>query len=263
MNIEVISKRPTIKQAHPNPILFVHGMFINAWGWEEHFLDYFAAHGYTAHAISLRGHGRSQGRKGLRWFSLADYADDVAQVIATIPTTPILIGHSYGGAIVQKYLENHLAPAAVLLASAPPQGLLETAIRLGLRHPCTFIKTTLTLSLYPLVGTPDLAREMFFSASMPEEQVRSFQLRMSDESFRAFFDLLGLNLPKPERVKVPVLVIGAANDTSFRLGQVEATARAYHTNAIIIPEMNHGMMLEAGWQGVADSIIAWLTEKGL
>ncbi len=230
-------------------------------GWNT--LDYFAAHGYAVHAVSLRGHGHSPGREGLRWIRLADYGEDVAQVVATQPTPPILIGHSYGGAIVQKYLENHMAPAAVLLASAPPQGLLETAFRTGLRHPWPFIKTILTLSLYPLVSTPALARDMFFSASMAEEQVHSYQARMSDESFLGFLDLLALNLPKPVRVKAPILVIGAANDTSFRQSQVEATARAYHTQAVIFPDMNHGMMLEAGWQGVADRIIAWLTDKGL
>jgi alpha-beta hydrolase superfamily lysophospholipase len=174
-----------------------------------------------------------------------------------------LIGHSYGGALVQKYPETHIAPAAVLLASAPPQGLPETAARLGLRHPLTFLKATLPLRLYPLISTPDLAREMFFSAGTAEEQVRSYQARMSDESFRAFLDLLALNLPKPKCVKAPVLVTGTAKDTSFRRSQVEATARAFHTNAVLFPDMNHGMMLEAGWQGVADRIIAWLTDKGL
>ena len=263
MDLEVITKQPTVDRVRPAPILFVHGLFVNAWGWVEHYLDYFAAQGYAAHAVSLRGHGNSQGREGLRWIRLADYVSDVAQVVATLPAPPVLIGHSYGGAIVQKYLETHTAPAAVLLASVPPQGLLETALRLARRHPWPFLKANLTLSLYPLVSTPALARDLFFSADMAEEKVRAYQARMSDESFLGFLDMLALDLPKAERVKTPLFVLGAANDTSFRPSQVEATARAYHTQATIIPNMNHGMMLEAGWQGVADRIIAWLTDKGL
>jgi alpha-beta hydrolase superfamily lysophospholipase len=46
-------------------------------------------------------------------------------------------------------------------------------------------------------------------------------------------------------------------------GEVEATARACHTQAEVLPGMAHDMMLEAGWQAVADQILCWLNEQGL
>ena len=263
MRLEVISKEPTSKNPRPAPVLFVHGLFAGSWCWTEHFTDYFGAHGYSTHALSLRGHGKSEGREGLRWIRLADYVDDVAQVVAQLPAPPVLIGHSYGGAIIQKYLETHTAPAAVLLASVPPQGILLTVLRTARRHPLLFLRANLTLSLYPLVSTPALAREAFFSVSLSEEKVRGYQARMTDESFMGFLDMLFLNLPKPERITTPMLVMGAASDAYLRPGQVEATACAYHTQAIIFPNMGHGMMLEEGWEAVAGRIIAWLNEKGL
>jgi pimeloyl-ACP methyl ester carboxylesterase len=263
MQLEVIAKASATRQTRPAPVLFVHGFYIGAWAWAEHFMDYFAAHGYATLAMSLRGHGKSEGRDKLRWTRLSDFVTDVAQVVAEQPTPPILIGHSYGGAVVQKYLENHEAPAAVLVASVPPQGLLKTALRLAVRHPWPFLKANLTLSLYPLVSTPDIARDLLFSPTMSEAQVREYQSRMSDESFMGFLDMLALNLPDPKRVKTPLLVLGAASDRSFSRGQVDATARAYHTQATFFPDMNHAMMLEAGWQQVADRIIAWLSERGL
>lgn len=263
MRLEVISKEPTAENPRPTPVLFVHGLFAGSWCWTEHFTAYFAAHGYATHALSLRGHGQSEGREGLRWIRLADYVDDVAQIVAHLPAPPVLIGHSYGGAIIQKYLETHTAPAAVVLASVPPQGFLQIALRTAWRHPSAFLRANFTLSLYPLVSTPALVRDLFFSAGMPEEKVRDYQARMSDESYRGFLDMLFLNLPKPERITTPMLVMGAANDTSLRPHQVEATARAYHTKAIIFPNMGHGMMLEEGWEAVAGRIISWLHEKGL
>ncbi len=57
-----------------------------------------------------------------------------------------------------------------------------------------------------------LARDLFFSVGMSEEKVRDYQARMSDESFRGFPDMLFLNLPKPELISTPMLVMGAAND---------------------------------------------------
>lgn len=263
MRLEVISKKPNSENPHPTPLLFVHGFYIGSWGWTEHFLDYFAARGYSAYALSLRGHGKSGGREGSRWTSLADHVDDVAEVAAQLPAPPVLIGHSYGGAIIQKFLETRTAPAAVLLASLPPQGFLRTALRMTWWHPLTALRVNLTLSLYPVVSTPTLARELLFSASMPEAKVRDYQARMTDESYRAFLDILFLNLPKPKRVTTPMLVMGAANDTCFLPSQVEATARAYHTQAVIFPNMAHGMMLDQGWEAVAGRIITWLHEKGL
>jgi len=100
-----------------------------------HFLDYFAQHGYAAHAVNLRGHVKSERRENLRWTRIADFVEDVANAVRQLPIPPILIGHSMGGFIIQKYLEDHDAPAAVLLSSPSPVGLLPTAIRTARRQP--------------------------------------------------------------------------------------------------------------------------------
>ncbi|MBI5878068.1 MAG: alpha/beta fold hydrolase [Chloroflexi bacterium] len=262
MRLEVISRQPT-GPAHAAPLLFVHGLWTGVWCWTEHFMDYFAAKGYAVHALSLRGHGQSEGRERLRWTRLADYVADVAQVAGQLPAAPILVGHSNGGAVVQKYLETRSAPAAVLMASVPPAGALPTALRMAARHPWPFLKSNLTLSLYPIVATSELARDGFFSADMPEEQVRAYQARMSDESFAAFLDILALNLPDSRKIKTPMLVMGGASDNVFRPSQVESTARAYGTQAVIFPGIAHGMMLEAGWQAVAERISEWLASRDL
>jgi pimeloyl-ACP methyl ester carboxylesterase len=259
MRLEIISKHPPTS-AHSTPLLFVHGAWHGAWCWDEHFLDYFAQHGFAAHALSLRGHGGSDGRSRLRWTRLAEYVADVADVAAQLPHSPVVIGHSMGGAVVQKYLETHSAPAGVLLASLPPAGVLAATLRLARRHPVEFTKVNLTLSLFPLVATPQLAREAFFSLSLPAEQMRTYAKRLQDESYLGFLDMLALNLPRPRRVTAPMLVLGAAQDTIFHPSEIDATATAYHTQAVILSDMAHDMMLEAGWQRAADRIIAWLNE---
>jgi alpha-beta hydrolase superfamily lysophospholipase len=60
---------------------------------------------------------------------------------------PVLVGHSMGGMIVQKYLESNGAPAALLLASAPPQGVVGATARVAFRHPLAFLKGILTMSM--------------------------------------------------------------------------------------------------------------------
>ena len=112
--------------------------------------------------------------------------------------------------------------------------------------------------MVPMLGAPQLAQEVLFSADMPEDKVMSYFSRLQDESYRAYLDMMGLSLPRVGRVKTPILVMGAADDRLISPAEVEATARAYRTQAVIFPSMAHDMMLEAGWQAVADRILGWL-----
>ena len=260
-SLEVLSHVPSAI-TRPTPILFVHGAWQGAWCWEEHFLPYFAQHGYGAHALSLRGHGNSAGRERLRWSSIADYVQDVARVAQRLPQPPILIGHSMGGLVVQKYLEHESAPAAVLLASLPPGGAIATVLRTIAQQPLVFLKMNLTLRLYPIIGTRKLARDLLFSSTLPDDRLERYFARLQDEAYRAFLDMLLLNLPRPARVKLQPLVLGAEKDAVFSVRQIDATARAYGTRAEIFPNMAHEMMLEEGWQAVADRILQWLADRG-
>ncbi len=259
MKLERIHKTP-IGAAKPTPLLFVHGKWHGAWCWEEYFLPYFAEHGYNAHALSLRGHGASEGR--IWGASIADYVSDVERAAGQLDTPPVVIGHSMGGFIIQKYLESHAAPAAVLLTSVPYYGLWPATFSLLMQRPAAVLKVLATLRLYPVVETPALARHALFSRDMSEEKVAAYQKRLSDESFRAYLDELGLNLVRPKRVKTPMLVIGAAKDNVISRKAVEDTARAYGTTAEFF-DMAHDVMLEPNWRRVADRILEWLKEKDL
>ncbi|MFN2150188.1 MAG: alpha/beta hydrolase [Anaerolineales bacterium] len=263
MKIELITRKPADKQK-ATPLLFVHGKWHGAWCWDEYFLPYFASHGYDCTALSLRGHAGSEGREGLRWYSVADYVSDVEQVAERFETPPAIIGHSMGGFITQKYLEKHPeTPGAVLLTAIPPSGLWPTTFKILLEKPLTILKVLATLSLYPTIETTALARWALFSKNMPDETVEAYRSKMNDESFRSYIDELGLNLVRPKRVKTPVLVVGAQNDNVIFPTMVQATARAYNTQAVIFPDMAHDVMLEAGWEKVAKRILDWLSEKGL
>ena len=64
-NLEVRTCLPPRGNANGGkpPLLFVHGGYCDAWCWAPYFLPWFAAKGYAAHALSLRGHGASAGRE--------------------------------------------------------------------------------------------------------------------------------------------------------------------------------------------------------
>lgn len=262
MKLEILSKKPK-GVSRAAPILFVHGAWHGAWCWKKNFMPYFAEKGYASYALSLRGHGNSDRPPHFRWMRIADYVEDMAQVVGQLPEEPVLVGHSMGGLVVQKYLEEHTAPAAVLLAPVPVKGVLGTTLRIFFHHPLAFLKANLTWSLYPIIGKPKLAREAFFSVDIPPDTLNGYFSLIQDESYLAFLDMMLFKLPNPEKVSTELLILGAENDAIFNPNEMEATAAAYDKKPEFFKGMAHDMMLEDGWQAVADRIIEWLDEKGM
>ncbi len=262
MRLEVITELPKKKPSTP-PLLFIHGFCHGAWCWEN-FLPYFAENGYEAHALSLRGHGTSEGHQRIRWTNTAEYVADVAEVVGQLPAPPVLVGHSTGGYVIQKFLETYAAAAAVLLAPVPVTGLGRMLARHAFRHPCQALKLHLTFAPYALVETPLLAREALFSRYRPIPTLEHHYARLQKDSYCAGFQATFSSLPRPANVDpLPLLVLGAENDALFSREEVEATARAYKTEAEFFPNMAHDMMLEPGWGSVAQRILFWLKEHGL
>lgn len=222
MKLELITRKPD-SAAHPTPILFVHGAWHAAWCWDEYFMPYFARRGYLSFAMSYRGHGGSDGRDSLLRNLSRDYVEDLSQVTQDIEqqtgALPIVVSHSLGGYVTQKLLERRQLPAAVLLASIPTTGALPFFGRFMLRHPAAFFKAALTLDGYHFIGTPALTREAFFSADMPDDRVKAYLARMNHESYLAGFEAC-VNLPRPGKVRTPLLVLGAADDQVFTQAEV-------------------------------------------
>jgi pimeloyl-ACP methyl ester carboxylesterase len=260
--LEVISKGQC-SAAHPVPLLFVHGGWHGAWCWDVHFLDFFAGNGFRAAAVSLRAHAGSVTSQRLRTCSIADYVADVKTAADQLGVQPVVVGHSMGGFVVQKFLETNHSPAAVLLASLPPQGALRTSLRMLVRHPVTVVKANVVGGTLDVVGTPRLAREYLFCAQTPEKVVTDCLSRLQPESAQAMREMMFRGLPAPQRVSTPVLVLGADADRAVTQDEARATARAYDADLHILGEMGHDMMLEPGWQDVAERIIQWLGHRGL
>jgi pimeloyl-ACP methyl ester carboxylesterase len=259
--LEVIDKG-SATEADPIPLLFVHGAWHGAWCWDEGFLDFFIDKGFRVLAFSLRGHGHSPAPRPLRFISMADYLQDVATVAADLPTPPVLIGHSMGGYIVQKYLETKHAPAGVLLASVPSRGGGPLVLRWTKLHPWTMTLASFTGRSLPIVGSSTTrVREKFYSPQTPESDVRRYAALVQEESRRTTLALV--RRPRPKRVRTPMLVLGASDDGCFTVKEAHATARAYGTEAEIFPGMGHNMMLEPRWRAVAGKIEGWLTSRGL
>ena len=258
MRLEVITRKPK-GRARPIPLLFVHGAFGGAWVWDQHFLPWFALRGWEAHALSLRGPGESEGAEKVRFARLRDYVADVEQVLAGIAPSPVLIGHSLGGMIVQKLLHKRAVPAAVLMASAPPHGTIGTLFGMAFTNPKLLGELSFSHAIGPQTTGGRAISRALFSEDTPEDVIRRYMPRFQEESLLINLDLLGLDLPPSQpMLETPVLVLGAEKDQFIYEGALHATADTYRTKAEIFPGMAHAMMLEHAWEKPAQRIAAWL-----
>lgn len=138
MALELIECKSEDTENDEKPILlFVHGSYHGAWCWRENFMPFFAQHGYDSVAISLRGQGESD-RGDLKVSgTLGTHVEDLENVIKSLPRNVILIGHSFGGLMVEAYCSlpqtasgRAKISGVALLASTPPSGNKEIVARI-------------------------------------------------------------------------------------------------------------------------------------
>lgn len=255
--LEVLCCEPTAPAPERPPILLVHGACHGAWCWSDNFLPFFAGRGWTTYAITLRGHHRGATKDEIQGCTLADYVRDVSVVADQLPVPPVLLGHSMGGMVVQRYLTGRSAPAAVLVASAPPRGaLLSRGLR---RHAPLLMRGVVRRSALAIFASADRCRTLFFSAGTPEQTVRDCADRLTEESNRAIIGLLGRGVRRsapPDRT--PMLVVAAREDALFSVAQAKRAAEFFGADTLVLDGMGHNLMMESGWPEAASAICSWL-----
>lgn len=250
MRLQLLEHAPAKSSKRP-PLLFVHGAYCAAWVWKEFFFPWYARQGYHCYAVSLRGHGGSEGRGPVNTWSLADYLADVEQVLQQIPKDPVLIGHSMGAVVVQKLLEKKDFPAAVLMAPSPPDGLITPMMQPGRVNP-----SMMSAFMGGLGGAlpGQAAAEMLFPSQTPELKARYAKEMEGIESVRVGMDMsMGDTVRPRNEMRTPVTVVGAQNDELVPLNQLQRTAKRYSVEPIVVPDISHLMMLDGPWEQAAEA----------
>ncbi|NUT34968.1 MAG: alpha/beta fold hydrolase [Hamadaea sp.] len=278
---EVLTATPEVDEGRP-PVLFVPGFGHGAWAYAEHWLEHAASRGFPSYAMSMRGHGASEGgplavpsgaagpsgatvpggskgasgaaKKGAPVSAVAKkaglraYAHDVVQVAASLPRRTVLIGHGAGALVVSHALARYPARAAVLVA--PVLGGVGAALRNpGLVLPALF------------GGGLRLPAGQLFSRELPAATAKAYARRMGRASTRAQWQLLRGRTPAKPVGDPPVLVVGSPDDRIVSPAALKDAARAYGGAPLLFPGMGHDMMLDARWREPIDAILDWLEKS--
>ncbi|OFW65754.1 MAG: hypothetical protein A2Z12_03955 [Actinobacteria bacterium RBG_16_68_21] len=238
----------------PHPLLFVHGAWQGGWVWREHFTGWFAEHGWTCHTFDLRHHGTSGGPGSLRRSRIRHYVADLAEVVAGLERPPVLVAHSMGGLIAQRYLERTDLPGCVLLAPIPIGGVWRVTLRTFASHPLKFLQANVTMNLKPLVDTPRMARQLLFDPDITNDELGRYVPLLQGESYLAFLDMLIVTRSRPPLVHTNVAFITGDRDGIFGVREITKTARAYDLAPTVLPDSGHQLMMGSRWEKAAEAV---------
>ena len=255
------------------PLLLIHGAWLSSQSWEN-FADYFDKRGFAVSAPEWpRKHGDVEALRAdteaLKGLGLDEIVDHYETQIRALERPPVLIGHSFGGLIVELLLDRGLGRAGIALSPAPPKGILVLpfsslkAAAPALAHPSKWhgvVTLTLEEFTYGFVNT--------FS---PEQAAEAYERYAVPETGQIFYEagFANFRMDPPSEVdfknaeRAPLLIIGADQDktvpASLSRKQFEKYERSSATTEYREFEGRpHLLMAADGWEEVAASIDSWL-----
>jgi pimeloyl-ACP methyl ester carboxylesterase len=250
---------PARQAAGKPPLLFVHGGYSHAALWNVRFIPFFQAQGYDCHALDLSGHGSSPGRRQLDEFGIDDFVADLAAAVDAMPAPPVLIAHSMGCLVSQRYLEAGNARAVAFLAPVPPTGTGGTASRLALTQPDFFAELPNAVNGTASEQTMRTMAKVYFSPSMPAEETLQYLPLIQPESEKAVAEMVTAPLRfARRRARLPALVMGGSEDQVFPASMLHFTAASWQARNVVIRGAGHMLMLDPQWPEAAESLLAWL-----
>lgn len=236
-------------------LVLLHGAAGGAWVWSEGFAGRLAACGHAVFAP-----GFTAARNGAP-AGLADYAADARAAIESLHRRVVLVGHSLGGLVAQRVLDAPEVAGLALLAPAPPEGLAWANWRLAMADPPLWRAVARMTEPGGAAGEAAVLRRALFGPAMPEALALHHVSRMGGESRVA---LLEAQAPQPVppawSLGKPAVVFGGRRDPLVPPDAVVRTAAWHAAPFALLDGMGHAMMLDMGWERLADRLAAWLEE---
>jgi len=261
-----------------NPIVFIHGLWMHSSTWNP-WMQFFNQHGYETLNPDWPGDGATveasrANTKAIANHSIKEVADSYAKVISTLPSKPIVIGHSFGGLMVQILLGRGVASAGIAIDPAPIKGVWQL--------PFSALKSS-----SPVLGNPfnlskaiSLTHKQFhygFTNAITEEESKDLYERFTVPSparplFQVAFATLNPNAENKVNTandtRGPLLITSGDKDHIVPPVLCKATVKQYRKSSAVtefksFENRGHSLALDHGWSEIAEYSLKWLNGKGL
>jgi pimeloyl-ACP methyl ester carboxylesterase len=258
------------------PVVFVHGHWLHADSWSAWGERYRAA-GYEPQAPGWPGDGETveatrANREAVAGHGINDIVAHYAEIVQALAEPPVLVGHSFGGLIVQRLLGQGLGAAGVAIDAAPIKGILVLPLSalkvasVALKNPTNRAKA--------VALTGDEFRYGFGNAVPADESDELFERWAIPSPGKPLFEAAFANFSRhsPARVNThngtrgPLLLTAGGLDHTVPAAITRSTLKLYkHSTALTelreFPDRGHSLSIDHGWEEVADATIEWLGKQ--
>ena len=248
------------------PVVFVHGLWLLDSSWDR-WAGFFEEAGYAAvtpgwpddpeTVAEAREHPEVFAHK-----SVGDVAAYQQMVIERLARKPAIVGHSFGGLLVQILAGRGLSAATVAISPAPSRGVLPLPIAAlkaaapVLTHPSNrgrAVALTFEQFRYGFANAVDdaEARELFDEFHVAGSGVPLFQAAFANVNPRTEAKA---DKDNPERG--PMLILGGGLDHQAPWAIAHATYEQQAKNPGVtevaeVPGRGHSLTIDSGWKDVA------------
>ncbi|MCE5283541.1 MAG: alpha/beta hydrolase [Deltaproteobacteria bacterium] len=244
------------------PVVLVHGYGMSSAVWEK-VLPLFPAD-CRLFALDLRGFGRSE--KPETGYGCPELADDIGAFMDALGLSrAVLVGHSFGGLVLQHFAARHpervlaLVLANTFAATAPPKGLSSAVEQRIQGYGSAEANRRLFSAVIPRyfdaahVTPKDIDR--FVEVGL---QASNTALR---ETLRANYITPAIPVPRHEAVRAPVLIVVTTHDPFGTFDQAVAMSDALPNSSIeVIARCGHSPMWEKPSE-FAETVAAFLKRE--
>ena len=257
-------------------IVFIHGAWLTSLSWEK-FVAYFEQKGYACSAPEwpYRDKSVSELKENtppeLAQIGAKELTDHFESIIRAMSEPPILIGHSFGGQIVQQLLDRGVGSAGVTLDSVAPEGVLALD--------WTVLKANSSV-LFKWMGWEKVQTMTFpefqysFTNTFPLEQQQTYYDRyVVPETGRIFFQIAFSQLDPHHVIRVnfenndrPPLLLIAGEKDHLVPAHISKSNYAHYKNSQAQTDFHefegraHLLMAQDGWEEIAEYIANWLEQ---
>ena len=260
------------------PVVFVHGLWLHATSWTP-WLDLFRDNGYQPIAPGWPGEPDTVEEARSHPELVADTTIDAAtahfaDIIADLDDDPVLVGHSFGGLIVEKLLGQGIGAGAVAIDPAQIKGVLPLPLAQlraglpGLGNPA---------NLHKAVSLTAKEFRFGFGNALSEDESDALYERWTIPSpARPLFQAAAANFVMHSQAAVdtanqtrgPLLLISGTADHTVPDVVTRSTLKQYRDSAAVtdlkqFEGRGHSLTIDAGWHEVAHAVLDWLKTNGL
>jgi pimeloyl-ACP methyl ester carboxylesterase len=254
-------------------VVLVHGLWLLPNSWQR-WADLFEEAGYIAVLPSwpddpntvaeAKAHPEVFARK-----SVGQIADHLESVVESLDAKPALIGHSFGGLLVQMLAGRGLAAATVAIDPAPFRGVLPLPVS-ALKAASPVLRNPLNRKRsVPL--TPGQFRFAFANAVDEAEANRLYDEFAVAGSGVPLFQAASANLNPWTEVKVdtgnpergPLLIVSGQHDNTVPRAIANGAYKRQKRNASVtefveLPDRGHSLVIDSGWREVAETALGFV-----